>query len=201
MLSLWGGVVEGPPLVQCPVHKLDGCPDLPVYALMLPQDPTKGQRHPLFLPMRPIWPGFAINSAIYGMSLFVLVSAWRALRREVRLARDACYDCGFPIGVSACCTECGADLNRVTSLTRAGARGLRIAGRFTSAFWSRERPFLRFHLVSLLVGVLLNVSVAARLLVTARPVQRKEGSLSNRPPLENLRGKPLFADRRRGCGR
>jgi len=61
-----------------------------------------------FWPLRPIWPGFAINTIFYAAMLWMLIAAPRALRRKRRLKRGLCPACAYPIGSSDVCTECGA---------------------------------------------------------------------------------------------
>lgn len=60
------------------------------------------------LPLRPIWPGFAINTVFYSAILWMLFAAPRALRRKRRLKHGLCPACAYPIGSSHVCTECGA---------------------------------------------------------------------------------------------
>jgi hypothetical protein len=62
------------------------------------------------LPLRPIWPGFAINTLLYAGMLWLLFAAPFALRRRRRIKRGLCPKCAYPIGVSDVCTECGADV-------------------------------------------------------------------------------------------
>ncbi len=63
-----------------------------------------------YLPLRPIWFGFAINTLFYSAtaaSLWILVCTPFLIRRRIRRQRNQCPHCGYPIGVSAACTECG----------------------------------------------------------------------------------------------
>ena len=64
------------------------------------------------LPLRPIWPGFAINTAFYATLLWLLIPGPFALRRLIRHKRGQCPACGYPAGESAVCSECGAELPR-----------------------------------------------------------------------------------------
>jgi hypothetical protein len=62
------------------------------------------------LPLRPLWPGFALDTAFYGTLVFLLSSAPAFLRRRSRLRRGACPACGYDLrgfGESTC-PECGA---------------------------------------------------------------------------------------------
>ncbi len=66
------------------------------------------------LPLRPIWPGFAVNTLLYAAILWLIIPGPFALRRLLRLRRGLCPKCAYPMGGSAMCTECGKSLpNRV----------------------------------------------------------------------------------------
>jgi hypothetical protein len=70
---------------------------------------------PRLLPLRPIWPGFAINTLFYAAILWLLFTAPGSVRRWRRIRRGLCAKCAYPIGASDVCTECGAILkNRQT---------------------------------------------------------------------------------------
>lgn len=59
------------------------------------------------LPVVPIWPGFVINSILYGAMAWIAcrsMLAWRTWRRS---RQGLCPSCGYPVGSSATCTECG----------------------------------------------------------------------------------------------
>ncbi len=58
-------------------------------------------------PLRPIWPGFAINTLFYATLLWLLAWGPFPLRRSLRLRRGLCPTCAYPMGESAVCTECG----------------------------------------------------------------------------------------------
>ncbi|MCI0363320.1 MAG: hypothetical protein L0219_05525 [Phycisphaerales bacterium] len=69
------------------------------------------------LPLLPIWPGFAINTAFYALILWVLFAAPFALRRRRRIRRGLCSKCGYDLrgsNVSAC-PECGTHVQRKAS--------------------------------------------------------------------------------------
>lgn len=59
------------------------------------------------LPLRPIWPGFLINTLLYGTSLWMVCTGPFAVRRAIRRRRGRCAHCGYPVGTSPVCTECG----------------------------------------------------------------------------------------------
>jgi hypothetical protein len=68
------------------------------------QDRLRFQRR---LPLRPVWPEFAINTIFYAAILWVLFAAPLAFRRRRRINRGCCGACGYPVGTSKVCTECG----------------------------------------------------------------------------------------------
>ena len=67
------------------------------------------------LPLRPIWPGFAINTIFYAAILWgvlwVLLVIPGSVKRLRRRRRGQCPACGYPVGSSPRCTECGGKLN------------------------------------------------------------------------------------------
>lgn len=67
------------------------------------------------LPLRPIWPGFAINTIFYAAFLWLLFAASGYVRRRFirgRIKRGLCPACAYPVGSSEVCTECGAPRRR-----------------------------------------------------------------------------------------
>ena len=62
------------------------------------------------LPLRPIWPGFAVNTLFYAAVLWLLSGGPFRLRRHLRFRRGLCPACGYPMGESAVCSECGKAL-------------------------------------------------------------------------------------------
>ena len=63
-----------------------------------------------FIPLRPLWPGFAINTLFYATLLWLLIPGPFALRRFLRVRRGLCPKCAYPMGESGVCTECGKPL-------------------------------------------------------------------------------------------
>ena len=64
------------------------------------------------LPLRPIWPGFAINTVFYAVVLWLLFALGGtpfALRRRRRIKRGLCPKCAYDLrGIeSSACPECG----------------------------------------------------------------------------------------------
>ena len=65
------------------------------------------------LPWSPVLMGFALNTAAYGVVVFAVYFVLRIpffLRSHHRKRRGRCRACGYPIGISPVCTECGRAL-------------------------------------------------------------------------------------------
>ena len=62
------------------------------------------------LPLRPIWPGFAVNTISYAAILWLLIQGPFALKRLIRRRRGLCPKCAYPMGASDTCSECGKPL-------------------------------------------------------------------------------------------
>ena len=62
------------------------------------------------LPMRPIFPGFLINTLFYAVVLWLLWSTSFATRRLIRRRRGRCVRCGYDLrhAEHEVCPECGA---------------------------------------------------------------------------------------------
>lgn len=65
---------------------------------------------PRILPLRPIWPGFAVNSIFYSAGLWLVIFGPLAVRGSVRRRRRLCVRCGYDLRGAAhvVCPECGA---------------------------------------------------------------------------------------------
>ena len=59
------------------------------------------------LPLRPILLGSALNTLFYAAMLWLALCGPFALRRLIRVKRGRCPACGYPVGASPLCTECG----------------------------------------------------------------------------------------------
>lgn len=70
---------------------------------------TRGQED-RFIPLRPLWPGFAINTMFYAAILWLLFAAPGFMRKRVRIKRGSCARCGYPWGAGALCSECGSPI-------------------------------------------------------------------------------------------
>ena len=69
------------------------------------------------IPLRPIWPGFALNTLFYAALFWLLLCGPFALRRLIRVKRGRCPACGYPVGTSPVCTECGRDVKPRPAMT------------------------------------------------------------------------------------
>ncbi len=67
------------------------------------------------IPLRPIWPGFAVNTIFNAAILWLLIPGPFVLRRLLRLKRGLCLKCAYPMGESSVCTECGCELRARTT--------------------------------------------------------------------------------------
>jgi len=68
---------------------------------------VNGQSQKRSLPLRPIWPAFAINTLAYAAILWLVFIAPFKVRRAIRRRRGCCGSCNYPVGPSDICTECG----------------------------------------------------------------------------------------------
>ena len=61
------------------------------------------------LPLRPLWPGFSINTLLYAAIVWVLWSSPFTARRMIRRKRGHCIKCGYDLRESkdSGCPECG----------------------------------------------------------------------------------------------
>jgi hypothetical protein len=98
---------RGWPMVCLVSYSLDfgGRPEAP-WALDLggTQGPAGLRR---VLPLRPLAVGVAANTVFYAVVLWSAVLGPSAVRRFIRRRRHLCPACGYPIGESRLCTECG----------------------------------------------------------------------------------------------
>ena len=64
------------------------------------------------LPLRPIWPGFAINTVFYAVSLWLLTLGPFTARRMIRRKRGHCIKCGYDLrhAEHEVCPECGVEV-------------------------------------------------------------------------------------------
>jgi hypothetical protein len=71
---------------------------------------TGASRNTLLLGLRPVWPAFLANALFYGFFIWILVRSAAALLRTARILTGRCPHCGYPMGESPVCTECGKPL-------------------------------------------------------------------------------------------
>lgn len=62
---------------------------------------------PTVLPVAPLWIRFMVDTVFWGAVGWVLLSGPGTVRRVRRIRRGLCSACGYPIGISPVCTECG----------------------------------------------------------------------------------------------
>lgn len=89
---------------------LRGIPwDAPTWLRGRPIAPPS-QVGPIYLPLKIIWPGFIANTLLYSLVFYSIFFMHFKLRHVLRLKRKQCIKCGYPIGQSEICTECGEEL-------------------------------------------------------------------------------------------
>ena len=108
----------------------------PRYGYVLPRDPDLDPltyEPGLILPLRPIWPGFTVNTIFYAAALWLLIPGPFALRRFLRVRRGLCPACAYPMGESSVCTECGGSLAKHAAIGFSGRieRGSHLGGQQT----------------------------------------------------------------------
>jgi hypothetical protein len=76
--------------------------------LQLPTDWRNAHRSPrTIVPCIAILPGFAINTILYGTVCWLVFAVPFTLRLHLRIRRNLCPHCAYPIGTNDVCTECG----------------------------------------------------------------------------------------------
>ena len=66
---------------------------------------------PRVLPLRPILMGNVVNTVSFAAGLWAIVLGPGTLRRFIRRRRHLCPACGYPVGESKLCTECGGEVS------------------------------------------------------------------------------------------
>ena len=71
--------------------------------------PTRGPWYLRRLPLTPLWPGFAVNTLLYGIILWLLIPGPFVLRRRIRIRGGRCPQCGYDLrgDLQRGCPECG----------------------------------------------------------------------------------------------
>jgi hypothetical protein len=62
---------------------------------------------PVWVPLKPLWPGLAVNTLVYAGAAVACVEGLRMIRSLIRRRQGKCQACGYPMGHAAVCTECG----------------------------------------------------------------------------------------------
>jgi hypothetical protein len=67
-------------------------------------------QRPRIVPLRPIWLGLLLNTLVFALSAYALVFCVRGIHRVVirSVLPGHCTICGYPVGTSDRCSECGA---------------------------------------------------------------------------------------------
>jgi hypothetical protein len=103
LLSLWGAFT-----IQDTANSLT--PTVESHWSVLVRDgfPGWGDWETQVLPLRPLWPGFLLNTLFYAAILGLFFFIPGRVRRTLRLRRGLCPVCAYPRGANDACTECGA---------------------------------------------------------------------------------------------
>ncbi len=59
------------------------------------------------LPIFPLWPGFAINTLVYGAFAWAMMAGVSYLKHRRRAKPGMCVACGYPVSGFDLCPECG----------------------------------------------------------------------------------------------
>lgn len=77
---------------------------------------VQGADHmPRLLPLRPVWLGLLLDGAFYAACGWVILALRRRLVRGWRERRGRCGTCGYVLGASVRCSECGTDTGRASA--------------------------------------------------------------------------------------
>lgn len=66
-------------------------------------------RHLVTIPLRPHFPGFAVDVLFYGVLTCMALHAPQLFRRRRRVQSDCCVACGYQLAGFQICAECGRD--------------------------------------------------------------------------------------------
>ncbi len=97
---------RGPSLFSVPYP----APESWTEGLSIPEWVPWQERDFRYLPTRPIWAGFAINTVFYGGAVGLVWFGLGAARQAVRRWRGRCVNCAYDLrgNTSGVCPECGA---------------------------------------------------------------------------------------------
>ena len=78
---------------------------------LAPRARSNGQTYRPELPLRPLWPGLAINTILYAAILWLLTLGPFTARRMIRAKRGLCIKCGYDLrgAEHEACPECGVE--------------------------------------------------------------------------------------------
>ena len=65
-----------------------------------------------YLPLKPLFGGFAVNVVFYAACLGIPLAGFRATRAYLRVRAGRCPRCSYPFSSSSVCSECGKPLAR-----------------------------------------------------------------------------------------
>jgi len=102
--TIGGSIHTGLPSLESPVW-------INSFSYARPDENKFSSKHRRMIPLRPIWPGFAINTIFYTMILWLPFAPFQ-LRRYRRVKRGLCIKCGYDLrgAVHEKCPECGVEL-------------------------------------------------------------------------------------------
>ncbi len=82
----------------------------PSFSLQPTASGQLGSNAEMFLPNKPIWPSFALNTIFYAAILWPPIRGPFVLRRQIRRKRGLCVVCGYDLRHAEhdVCPECGA---------------------------------------------------------------------------------------------
>lgn len=68
-----------------------------------------GRNFPVFIPLRPIWTGFIIDTIVYAAIWLGMMAIASLARKQIRRSRQRCVECGYSLRglLSSQCPECG----------------------------------------------------------------------------------------------
>ena len=100
-LTIGGSIHTGLPSLESPVW-------INSFSYARPDENKFSSNHRRMIPLRPIWPGFAINTLFYAAILCLPFAPFQ-IRRYLRVKRNLCIKCGYDLrGTSGdVCPECG----------------------------------------------------------------------------------------------
>jgi len=68
---------------------------------------TRGRDYAKSLPLKPIEPGFTLNTLLYAVVLYIPFLGFGALKRRRRIRRGLCPACAYELAGLTTCPECG----------------------------------------------------------------------------------------------